>query len=88
MPPCHCTELDLTPEQLAQLPSMVRSAVDAEFRKYTTVQKHTRPDEIDLDDAEVRRVLADLPAIVTAAFHEAIRQEVALGMRRAAGRLD
>ena len=65
------------------IPALVRDSVTAEFQKVLA----PRPDEVD--DAEVRRFLReDFPGIVDLAIVTHIQNEVALGMRRAAGRLD
>ena len=65
--PCECDqtkEIDITPEQLRQIPQLVRDSVNAEFQKVLA----PRPDEVD--DAEVRRFLRDdFPGIVDPRSH-------------------
>ena len=70
-------EIDITPEQLRQIPQLVRDSVNAEFQKVLA----PRPDE--LDDAEVCRFLReDFPRIVDARDRHPHPNEVALAMRR------
>ena len=82
--PMHAEEIDITPEQLRQIPGLVRDSVNAEFQKVLA----PRPDEVD--DAEVRRFLReDFPGDRRRSRSSPTSQnEVALGVRRAAGRLD
>ena len=77
-------EIDITEEQLRQIPGLVRDAVNTAFRAALT-----RHADDEIDDAEVRRFLRDdFPSIVHAAMVAHIRSEVDLAMRRLQGKVD
>ena len=76
-------EIDITPEQLRMIPQLVREHVDAEFRKVLA------PRHAGMSDADIYRFMReDAPGIVREALFAHVRSEVALAMRRLAGRVD
>lgn len=76
--------LDIDDELAAQIPGMIDAAISQALRAHAVAKR----DEIDIDDADLRHILKELPHIVREAFHEAVRAEVRTAMRRLAGKVD
>jgi hypothetical protein len=71
---CHTNDLELSAEQVASIPSVVKSIFVEELAKH-------RAADVDVDAEQLRRVLPSLVA-------EVVADEIAASLRRAAGRVD